>query len=191
MLVTGDDDRHLPLDKCQQALAEMRRSKWFVSNASNLPSCVETIRIVKELSHRVSAWRCLSDWCIELLCESVLRSSPMPITMPGRAVRRVMEAVASGLLLPDGRGLRDPCERGDVDATGTLTDQQREDLTNCAQTYLRYMQFNKVHLILGMERLVVPNRNKGQQQRKSEGDEDDAGGEKEEEEEQEKAEAES
>ncbi len=47
-----EEKRRLPLPKCQQALAEMRRSKWFVSNAANLPSCVESIKIFKEMSHR-------------------------------------------------------------------------------------------------------------------------------------------
>ncbi len=64
--------------------------------------------------------------------------------------------MSCGLLLPDGLGLRDPCERGEVDAAASLTEQQRDDLTRSAQTFLRYMQFDKVHLMLDMEKIVRP-----------------------------------
>lgn len=52
---------------------------------------------------------------------------------PGDALRRVMEAVASGILLPGGPGLLDPCEKEPTDAAGNLTLQQREDVTASAQ----------------------------------------------------------
>jgi len=88
----GPDDRFLPLIKCQHALAEMRRAKWWMSSASGLPSCVETARIFRDLRRRKSEWRPLSGWALELLCESVLRSALSPtVLQPGRAIRRVLE----------------------------------------------------------------------------------------------------
>jgi len=62
--------------------------------------------------------------------------------------------VAAGILLPDGRGIRDPCERGDVDATINMSKQQREDLTASAQVLLRQLQFYRAHEVLGMESLI-------------------------------------
>lgn len=69
---------------------------------------------------------------MELLVEKVLSSSPPPLS-PGEALRRVMEALASGIMLPGGPGLMDPCEKEPVDAAGLLNAQQREDITASAQ----------------------------------------------------------
>lgn len=47
-----------------------------------------------------------------------------------------------------GPGLKDPCEKGDVDATGGLSAQERADLTLIAQHYLRLIAYNQLHLVL-------------------------------------------
>lgn len=91
---------------------------------------------------------------VELLCEKVL-SSTNPIQSPGDAFRRVFESVASGLLLPDGPGLLDPCEKGSVDATAYLTAQQREDITAYAQV-CKFV-FNR-NLILYILHFIIKNR---------------------------------
>lgn len=72
---------------------------------------------------------------MELLCEKVLSSSTAVLS-PGDGLRRVFEAISSGLLLPGGPGLFDPCEKDPVDAAAYLTDQQREDITASAQVRL-------------------------------------------------------
>jgi hypothetical protein len=41
--------------------------------------------------------------------------------------------VASGVFLDSEVGLRDPCERDDVNVTSSLSTQQLEDLTRSAQ----------------------------------------------------------
>ncbi|XP_050679500.1 spermatid perinuclear RNA-binding protein-like [Leptidea sinapis] len=71
----------------------------------------------------------------------------------GEALRRVMEAAASGLLLEHGPGLRDPCEKELVDALGNLSAQQREDLTASAQQFLRQIAFRQIYKVLDMEPL--------------------------------------
>ena len=43
--------------------------------------------------------------------------------------------VASGLCLPGGEGLLDPCEREGIDAMHELTDQEREDLTTSGKAH--------------------------------------------------------
>ena len=52
---------------------------------------------------------------------------------PGEALRHTFEAIASGLLLPGGTGLLDPCEKEPTDALSSLTRQEREDITSSAQ----------------------------------------------------------
>jgi len=81
-----------------------------------------------------------------------LRSTGFPLS-PGEALRRVFEVVASGVLLPNCHGLRDPCERGQVDAAQELTLQQREDITGSAQLGLRLISYGRAHEVLGMERM--------------------------------------
>ena len=44
-----------------------------------------------------------------------------------------MECVASGLFLPGGPGLYDPCEKDPVDAAANLTAQERANITLSAQ----------------------------------------------------------
>ena len=80
----------LPTDKCLEALAELRHSKWFAVTAANMPSCVECIRIVKDLSNRDPDWTVLSDWAIELLVERALFTAWMPLN-PAASLMRVME----------------------------------------------------------------------------------------------------
>lgn len=69
---------------------------------------------------------------IELLCERVSSSAGEQLN-PGEAFRHVLEAIASGLLLPGGAGLLDPCEKEPTDALNYLSRQEREDITASAQ----------------------------------------------------------
>jgi hypothetical protein len=57
---------------------------------------------------------------------------------PGDALRRVFEALAGGILLPDSPGFLDPCEKEPMDAAYELTNQEREDITSSSQHALRY-----------------------------------------------------
>ena len=52
--------------------------------------------------------------------------------------------------MPDGSGIKDPCEVGDADVTINFTAQQREDITHSAQRYLRLMHFRQIYKVLGM-----------------------------------------
>lgn len=72
---------------------------------------------------------------MELLVEKVISSANGPLSL-GDSLRRVMEAVASGILLPGGPGLMDPCEKEPVDALGNISNQQREDITASAQVLI-------------------------------------------------------
>lgn len=85
---------------------------------------------------------------MELLAEKVISSVPGQSQLsPADALRRVMEAVASGLLLPGGPGLGDPCEKDNPDAAAALNAQQREDLTCSAQYALRLIAYRQIYKV--------------------------------------------
>lgn len=151
----------LPREPCLQALAALRHAKWFQARATGLQSCVMIMRIMRDLCQRIPIWGNISQWATELLIEKVISSAGGPLT-PGECMRRVMEAIASSILI-NGPGLLDPCEKEPEDALAYLSKQQREDITVSAQMFLRFIAFRQIHKVLGMEPLPPPkfvgNRN--------------------------------
>lgn len=142
-----DSTGMLPRDKGLQALAELRHSKWFTAMAANLNSCVESIRIMKDKAQREMVWGCLGSWALEILVERCLFSAGRNLS-PSSSLMRVLEAVASGLLMNDGRGIKDPCEREDICVFSHLSTQMREDLTRKAQEEIRNVHFRWVRLYI-------------------------------------------
>ncbi|XP_042334524.1 zinc finger RNA-binding protein 2-like [Sceloporus undulatus] len=156
-------------DKCLESLAALRHAKWFQARANGLHSCVIIIRVLRDLCQRVPTWGALPDWAMELLVERVLSSSTGPLG-PGEAMRRVLECVATGMLLADGPGLQDPCEKEPVDALQGMAPQQREDITASSQHALRMLAFRQIHKVLGMEPLPLAKNRPGAQSRKRQRD---------------------
>ncbi|XP_044202204.1 interleukin enhancer-binding factor 3-like isoform X2 [Thunnus albacares] len=140
----------LDRQKCLTALASLRHAKWFQAKVNNLNSAVVVIRIMRDLCNRVPTWTPLSGWPLELLVEKAIGTSERPMGA-GESFRRVLECVASGILLEDGPGIKDPCEKEAVDATADLTVQQREDITQSAQLALRLCAFAQMHKVLGRD----------------------------------------
>ncbi|XP_056135722.1 interleukin enhancer-binding factor 3a isoform X2 [Lampris incognitus] len=148
----------LDRQKCLTALASLRHAKWFQAKLNDLKSAVIVIRIMRDLCNRVPAWAPLLEWPLELLVEKALGTSDRPMEA-GEAFRRVLECVASGILLKDGPGIKDPCEKEMVDAIVHLEPQQCEDITRSAQHALRLAAFGQIHKVLGMDMLPAkPNR---------------------------------
>ena len=169
----------LPKDKGLLALAELRHSKWFSAMAANLSSCVESIRIMRDKVQRDPVWSKLGGWAMELLVERALFSAGRNLS-PSSALMRIMEVVASGLLLPDGQGIKDPCEREETSVFSHMTLQMKEDVTKQAQLELRNIHYRsasvrlqiylsdlfsrKIHLVLGLElEMLDPNHKKEQE----------------------------
>uniref|UniRef100_A0A8C7V4E2 Interleukin enhancer binding factor 3b n=2 Tax=Oncorhynchus mykiss TaxID=8022 RepID=A0A8C7V4E2_ONCMY len=151
-LSVNDPPDVLDRQKCLTALASLRHAKWFQARANGLRSCVIVIRILRDLCSRVSTWAPLHGWPIELLCEKAIGTGNRPMGA-GEALRRVLECLASGILMADGAGICDPCEKDLTDAIGHLDLQQREDLTQSAQHALRLSAFGQLHKVLGMDPL--------------------------------------
>uniref|UniRef100_A0A915IIA0 DZF domain-containing protein n=1 Tax=Romanomermis culicivorax TaxID=13658 RepID=A0A915IIA0_ROMCU len=118
----------LDKQKCLEALASLRHAKWFQllagligkrniyikkmkrisppklniaaepARCSSLQFCLIVLRILKDLRQRTSTWSTLTSWATELLVEKVLNSGTLPV-QPSEALRRVFEAIASGILM--------------------------------------------------------------------------------------------
>ncbi|XP_076857189.1 zinc finger RNA-binding protein isoform X2 [Brachyhypopomus gauderio] len=146
----------LDRQKCLDALAALRHAKWFQARANGLQSCVIVIRILRDLCQRVPTWSAFPSWAMELLVEKAISSASGPMS-PGDALRRVFECIASGILLPGGPGLMDPCEKNPTDTLATMEEQQREDTTSSAQFALRLLAFRQIHKVLGMDPLPQLN----------------------------------
>ena len=149
-----DPEDLLPEEFGLKGLAELRRAKWFSAMAAPLPSCVEAIKVMKDKARRDQVWGHLGDWALELLVERSLFSAGFTMS-PSKSIMRIMEVLASGLLMPDGPGIKDPCEREEVDVFEKMSPQMKEDVTRQAQIDLRNIHYRKIHLVLGMERLLT------------------------------------
>ncbi|XP_056143321.1 interleukin enhancer-binding factor 3 homolog isoform X2 [Lampris incognitus] len=151
-LSVNDPPDVLDRQKCLRALASLRHAKWFQARANGLRSCVIVIRILRDLCSRVPTWAPLRGWPLELLCEKAIGTGNRPMGA-GEALRRVLECLASGILMSDCSGICDPCEKELTDAIGHLDRQQREDITQSAQHALRLSAFGQLHKVLGMDPL--------------------------------------
>ncbi|XP_072240511.1 interleukin enhancer-binding factor 3-like [Leuresthes tenuis] len=147
----------LDRQKCLTSLASLRHAKWFQAKVNDLSSAVIVIRVMRDLCNRVPTWMPLTGWPLELLVEKAISTSERPMGV-GESFRRVLECVASGILLEDGPGIKDPCEKDDVDAIAGLTAQQREDITQSAQFALRLCAFGQMHKVLGMDSKPIKPR---------------------------------
>uniref|UniRef100_A0A1A8II05 Interleukin enhancer binding factor 3a n=1 Tax=Nothobranchius kuhntae TaxID=321403 RepID=A0A1A8II05_NOTKU len=151
----------LDRQKCLSALASLRHAKWFQAKVSSDVSVVIVIRIMRDLCIRVPSWTPLLGWPLELLVERVIGTAERKMKA-SESFRRVLECIASGFLMEDAPGIKDPCEKEDVDATAGLTTQQRENITQSAQFALRLCAFGQMHKVLGVDRKPLqPRRTMG------------------------------
>uniref|UniRef100_A0A8D3BV05 Spermatid perinuclear RNA-binding protein n=1 Tax=Scophthalmus maximus TaxID=52904 RepID=A0A8D3BV05_SCOMX len=141
-------DRH----RCLLALAALRHAKWFQARVNGLKSCVIVLRILRDMCNRHTVWEPLKGWPLELICEKAIATCNRPLGA-GEALRRVMECLASGILLPGGPGLHDPCEKEPINTLDNMSDQQAEAITYRAQHALRLMAFGQMYKVLEMEPL--------------------------------------
>ncbi|XP_062869782.1 spermatid perinuclear RNA-binding protein [Trichomycterus rosablanca] len=142
----------LDRQRCLVALASLRHAKWFQARVIGLKSGVIVLRILRDMCKRVPAWEPLSGWPLELICEKAIATCNRP-QGAGEALRRVMECLASGILLPGGPGLHDPCEKEPKDTLAGMTDEQAEAVTYSVQHALRLMAFGQIYKVLEMDPL--------------------------------------
>ncbi|XP_069562029.1 spermatid perinuclear RNA-binding protein-like isoform X1 [Brachyistius frenatus] len=147
-----EEEDVLEKQKCQAALASLRRAKWFQARVTDLKACVFVLRILRDVCNRLAVWQPLKGWPLELICEKAIATCNRPLG-PGEALRRVMECIASGILLPGGPGVHDPCEREPTDVLSELSAQQADAITHSAQHALRLLAFGQLYKVLNMDPL--------------------------------------
>uniref|UniRef100_A0A3B5KZI6 Zinc finger RNA binding protein 2 n=1 Tax=Xiphophorus couchianus TaxID=32473 RepID=A0A3B5KZI6_9TELE len=147
----------LNMKKCLDNLASLRHAKWFQARANGLQSCVIVIRVLRDLRQRVPTWGKLPSWLWRF--QPNMKSSASGPLSPGEAMRRVLECISTGILLPDGPGLMDPCEKEPTDVLESMKLQAREDITASTQHALRLLAFRQIHKVLGMESLPASKAN--------------------------------
>ncbi|XP_067376930.1 spermatid perinuclear RNA-binding protein-like isoform X3 [Channa argus] len=147
-----DGEDVLDRQQCQAALASLRHAKWFQARVTDLKSCVIVLRILRDVCNRLPVWQPLKGWPLELICEKAIATCNRPLG-PGEALRRVIECVASGILLPGGPGVHDPCEREPTDVLSDLSTQQAHAITHSAQHALRLLAFGQLYKVLNMDPL--------------------------------------
>ncbi|XP_018602028.1 spermatid perinuclear RNA-binding protein-like isoform X1 [Scleropages formosus] len=150
--MTEDPPDMLDQRWCLVALAKLRHTKWFQARVTGLQSCLIVLRVLRDLCNTVPAWEPLNGWPLELICEKAIATYTRPLGA-GEALRRVIECVASGILLPGGPGLHDPCEKEPTNALSAMTETQAEAVTYCAQHSLRLLAFGQIHRFLRMDPL--------------------------------------
>ncbi|KAG8141784.1 hypothetical protein E2320_006464 [Naja naja] len=123
----------LSRQKCLEALASLRHAKWFQSEwAKIVRDCsTDPQRFMQQSSYLGAFERLVVFQPLELLCEKAIGTCNRPLGA-GEALRRVLECLASGILLPGGPGVHDPCEREPTDALSSVTVSQREAITHSA-----------------------------------------------------------
>ncbi|XP_036385554.1 spermatid perinuclear RNA-binding protein isoform X1 [Megalops cyprinoides] len=140
----------LDRQRCLFALASLRHAKWFQARVNGLKSCVIVLRILRDMCNRLPVWEPLKGWPLELICEKAIATCNRPLGA-GEALRRVMECLASGILLPGGPGLHDPCEKEPTDTLAGMTDEEAEAITFSAQHALRLLAFGQIYKVLEMD----------------------------------------
>ncbi|XP_061528467.1 LOW QUALITY PROTEIN: spermatid perinuclear RNA-binding protein-like [Phycodurus eques] len=149
----GEEDRGVPDGhKCRAALAALRRANWFQARVSHVKCCVVVLRLLRDMCNTMTEWRPLKEWPLELICQKAVTTCSRPLG-PGEALRRVMECIASGILLPGGPGIRDPCEREPTDVLLDLKVQEADAMTRSAQHALRLLAFGQLYKVLNMDPL--------------------------------------
>ncbi|KAI6178809.1 hypothetical protein M3Y98_00541700 [Aphelenchoides besseyi] len=137
-----------------QALADFRYTQFFKSECWNVPGLSETVALIRDVSQRYNALNFMSLHIIELIAFKSVISSPHPLRVSD-AFRRFFEVLASGQFMSRRSRLFDPCEKNETDVLAALTAQQREDIVCCAQEIVRLIAFDRIHTVLGMERLSM------------------------------------
>ena len=150
-----DPEQMLDRQRCLDALTALRRFKWYLAKVGPYAPCPMIIRLLRDFTKRVPAWKPLTCWTLELICERVM-SNCTNQPSPAEGFRFLLRTLASGALLSDSYDamlILDPCEYEKTDALAYLTEQQRQEITDSAQDLVGLIAFNKIHQVLGVERI--------------------------------------
>ena len=147
----SDSSLYLPQQKCIEYLTEIRRVRWFQAHLLPISNSLLILRILRDFCNRNPTWSALNTWTLEIIVEKCFLNKPYERI--GYKFRTIMEAIASGILLPHYSNMYflDPCEKIDKVVIDYLTNQEVESITASAQHALRLITFKQIHKLLGIE----------------------------------------
>uniref|UniRef100_A0A0N5BW42 DZF domain-containing protein n=1 Tax=Strongyloides papillosus TaxID=174720 RepID=A0A0N5BW42_STREA len=150
----------LTFDSTNNILRKVRHFNWFEHYYGSDKDVKSTIQILRQISYKIPSWKVFNDdvYLMLLLFHTSI-SSLVEKLYPSGLLRRFFEMLASGLVVPKSFTIIDPCERDETNILKNLSQQVREDITNCAQHALRMMSFNKLPDIIFLEKKVEVNTN--------------------------------
>ncbi|CAF4039152.1 unnamed protein product [Adineta steineri] len=126
---------------CLNALYSIHSARWFQNQVSTRQHSSALIRCLRYKTSISTNWHSLSSEIIEILIEYALSQN----VSASNAFRRVLEYLSSGLSLLNGPSLCIPWQKDSTkDIFEELTNQQRNDITQEAQTGLRLMSFGQL-----------------------------------------------
>ncbi|CEF66447.1 Zinc finger RNA-binding protein [Strongyloides ratti] len=139
----------LSYDSTNNILRKVRHFNWFEYYYGSNKEVKSTIQILRQIAYKIPSWKVFSeDVYLMLLLFHTSISSLKERLYPSGLLRRFLEMLASGLIIPQSFVIIDPCERDERNVLQNLSQQNREDITNCAQHALRMMSFNKLSDII-------------------------------------------
>ena len=148
-----DPDQMLDRQKMLDALTALRRFKWYQAKIAPFNPCPMIVRLLRDLTKRVDALKPFTSWTLELICERVM-SNCLNRPTPIEAFKLILQTLASGILFRENKEdilIVDPCEMERIDSLDYLTDKQRKEITESAQTLVQFITFNKIYKVLDTE----------------------------------------
>lgn len=164
-------DFNLSKEICVQAGRKMKHVEWFKRQLKPIANALLIIRLVRDLCKRTPTWAALDEQDGELIDYIVdkcfVRNRFEDLTVK---FRTLFELLAGGLLMLNELrvssrlqscaaesecelySFADPID-SDANLLDRLTVQQKEELTASAQHALRLVCLNRVHEILGIDRI--------------------------------------
>jgi len=150
----AEEGECLNRQRCLENLSLIRRVRWFNNEVMKSLTELTLIRVLIDLSSKKPGWEVLTPYMLSVVVHlakvsgnAVLKNEhtededyeDFDVRLDFLLVR-CLHILSSGILLPSGRGLKDPCET-DADLTASLSVQEAETVTASAQRELRNFSF--------------------------------------------------
>jgi hypothetical protein len=95
-LLCDSGDFCLPVEKCANAIVEIRRTRWFTVRLKPTLNALLLVRIMRDLCKRIPTWSVLNDHLLELIIDKCfVRHKYEDIS---NKFRTIFELIASGVL---------------------------------------------------------------------------------------------
>jgi hypothetical protein len=159
----------LPVEKCLDAIDEIRRTKWFSVKLKPIANAMLVLRVMRDFCRRTPTWFVLSDWLLELIVDKCfVRHKYEKVSLK---FRTIFEAISSGMFflrtlivshstnattngesVVESVDIVDPCKKDSTSSVfDVLTLQQKEDITSSAQHALRLIAFKRINQVLALD----------------------------------------